>query len=252
MHLPDLTWPRVDSLSRDTPVVIPVAALEQHGHHMPLFTDSLLLGEVVRRVAPAFENRVLFAPLLWLGNSDHHIDFPGTLSAPPRTYLDLLNGLAENFLQYGFRRILFLNGHGGNDIPGRQAVFELRQRHRQRHDLLLLFATYWSLGPSPSAADSRFAQNEMGHACEWETSMMLRLAPQLVGDYTGAAPVPFGTPFLPAARGWTTKDRSVPGHIGQPHLATAEKGEFLFEHFAGQVSAMLDRVIQWDGKAWDG
>src|ERR1700684_4302212 len=136
MLLAEMKWPEVAALSKDTPVIFPVAALEQHGHHMPLFTDSLLLGEVVRRVVPQFEDRALFAPLTWLGNSDHHLDFAGTLSAPPRVYLDTLNGLAENFLQHGFRRIVFINGHGGNDVPGRQSVFELRQRHRKRDDVL--------------------------------------------------------------------------------------------------------------------
>ena len=93
MQLTDLNWPAVQDLSKNTPVVFPIAALEQHGRHMPLFTDSMLLGEIIRRAAERLKDRVLFAPLLWLGNSDHHLDFPGTLSAPPRTYLDLLSGL---------------------------------------------------------------------------------------------------------------------------------------------------------------
>ena len=149
MELADLTWPAVAALSRDVPIVFPVAALEQHGRHMPLFTDSLLLGEVVRRSKEKIGNRALFAPLQWLGNSDHHLDFPGTLSATPRLYLDLLGGFVENFLRHGFRRFVFINGHGGNDVPGRQAVFELRQRHRERSDVAFLFATYWSLGGMP-------------------------------------------------------------------------------------------------------
>ena len=93
MLLQELTWPEVGKLSRDLPVIVPVAALEQHGHHLPVFTDSLLLGEIIRRVGARFADRVLFAPLTWLGNSDHHLDFAGTLSAAPRVYLDLLNGL---------------------------------------------------------------------------------------------------------------------------------------------------------------
>src|SRR5215212_894076 len=194
MQLSDFSWPKVQALNKDTPIVIPVAALEQHGHHLPLFTDSMLLGEIVRRVAEKLRDRVLFAPLTWLGNSDHHLDFPGTLSAPPRAYLDLLNGLLENFIQHGFRRLIFLNGHGGNDVPGKQAVFELRQRHRQRADVLLLFATYWNLGARPQDADSTFVQEAMGHACEWETSMMLQLAPHLVGDFRNTAPVESGMP----------------------------------------------------------
>src|SRR5678815_3115791 len=107
MQLSDLNWPAVQALSKDTPVVFPVAALEQHGHHLPLFTDSMLLGEIIRRATERLGERVLFAPLLWLGNSDHHLDFPGTLSAPPRVYLDVLNQMAENFLHHGFRRIVF-------------------------------------------------------------------------------------------------------------------------------------------------
>lgn len=82
MQLTDLTSPFVASLNKDTPIVFPVAALEQHGQHMPLFTDSLLMGEVIRRVADEYKSRVVFAPLLWLGNSDHHLDFP--VRSPPR------------------------------------------------------------------------------------------------------------------------------------------------------------------------
>lgn len=231
-------------------MVIPVAAVEQHGHHLPVFTDSLLLGEVVRRVSERMGDAVLFAPLQWLGNSDHHLDFPGTLSAPPRVYLDLLNGLAENLLAHGFRRLVFLNGHGGNDVPGRQVVFELRQRHRARADVLFLLATYWGLGaPGPVAG---FHQSEMGHACEWETSMILRLAPHLVGRYREAVPVEPGNAFGPASRGWITRERSAVGHIGWPNLATEEKGERLFARFAGDVEAFLRRVIAWDGRSCEG
>lgn len=252
MNLTDLSWPAVAALSKDTPVVFPVAALEQHGHHLPLFTDSLLLGEIIRRVKERHGDRVLFAPLMWLGNSDHHLGFAGTLSAAPRTYLDLLNGLAGNFVRHGFRRLVFINGHGGNDVPGRQAVFELRQRHHQRDDLLFLFATYWSLGAKPWETWPDLQQREMGHACEWETSMMLRLVPHLVGDCRAAQSISQEMPFSPAARGWITGDRTGPGHIGAPHFATVEKGEHLFQVFATDVTAWLERVIAWDGRSWNG
>src|SRR3954452_22115680 len=201
MLLQEMTWPEVGGLPAETPVVFPVAALEQHGRHMPLFTDSLLLSEVVRRVAPRLDDQVLFAPLQWLGNSDHHLDFAGTLSAPPRAYLDLLAGLLENFLAHGFRRLVLLNGHGGNSVPIQQAVFEVRQRHRTRDDLLLLGATYWGLGARPKEAGAGMVQDRMGHACEWETSMILRLDPRLVRDPSAVDPVPFGRPFEPANRG---------------------------------------------------
>jgi creatinine amidohydrolase len=252
MQLTDLNWPAVDILDRDTPIVFPVAALEQHGRHMPLFTDSLLLGEVVRRAAERVGDRVLFAPLQWLGNSDHHLDFPGTLSAAPRLYLDLLGGLMENFLAHGFKRLVIINGHGGNDIPGKQAVFELRQKHRHRDDLLLLFATYWLLGGEPHKVNPAIQQTRMGHACEWETSMILRIAPHLVGDLSQVEPVAFGNAFEPASRGWITKERTGPGHIGDPRHATAEKGETLFRAFSDDLVKLLERVIAWDGRSWNG
>jgi creatinine amidohydrolase len=252
MQLADLAWPAVRDIGQDTPVIIPVAAMEQHGHHLPLFTDSYLLGEVVRRTAERIGDRVLMTPLLWLGNSDHHLDFSGTLSAPPRIYLDLLNGMIDNLIFHGFRRIVFLNGHGGNDVPGKQTVFEARQRYRSRDDLLLLFATYWSLGGRPEQTDPSLVQRQMGHACEWETSMILRIAPQLVGDLTQVEAVPFGNAFEPATRGWITKDRTKPGHIGDPRSATQEKGESLFRTFSDDAVALLERVLAWDGRSWNG
>jgi creatinine amidohydrolase len=247
MQLADLPWTKVESLDRNLPVVIPVAALEQHGHHLPVFTDSLLLGEVVKRVSERCRDSALFAPLTWLGNSHHHLDFPGTLSAEPRLYLDLLRGLANQFLTLGFRRIVFLNGHGGNIVPGKQAIFELRQEHRQRKDLLLLFATYWETAMPPQDG---FHQREMGHACEWETSMILRIAPHLVGDYRSAEDVAFQGEFGATPRAWITKDRTVPGHIGNPRLATPEKGERLFATFADGVESLLTSVRNWSGATW--
>lgn len=245
-----MSWPTASSVSRDLPVVVPIAAVEQHGAHLPVFTDSMLLGEVVRRSAEVLGDAVVWTPLLWLGNSHHHMDFAGTLSAGPRTYLDLLGDLIENLLTHGFRRIVLLNGHGGNITPANQAIFEARQRHRARTDLLLLSATYWSLGGEPVDLGSDFVQSSMGHACEWETSMILRIAPHLVGDYRAAESVPTGDPFAPASRGWITKDRSVQGHIGEPNRASAEKGEILFNRFSQDVAAFLKRAASWDGRSW--
>jgi creatinine amidohydrolase len=250
MKLEQMAWPAVGALSRDVPVVIPIAAVEQHGHHLPVFTDSLLLGEIARRTEAVLGEKALFLPLQWLGNSDHHLDFPGTVSAAPRVYLDLLTGLAENFVRHGFRRFVFLNGHGGNDVPARQVVFELRQRHRERDDLLFLAATYWSLGAKPAEEIPGMVQREMGHACEWETSMIMRLNPALVGSHQDAAPVEPGTAFAPAARGWITRERSTTGHIGHPAAATAEKGERLFQRFTDDVVKLLLEVCRWDGQSW--
>lgn len=252
MDLAELTWPAVADLPRATPVVFPVAAVEQHGRHLPTFTDSMLLGEVVRRVKlDPVAGRCLFAPLQWLGNSHHHADFPSTLSASPRVYLDLLKDLANNVLAHGFIRVVFVNGHGGNAGPLQQALFELRQDHRARRDLLLVSLTYWDAAGPPNIPG--LVQTQMGHACEWETSMVLRLAPHLVvGDVAAVPEVPFGTGFAPGYRAWTMPDRSEPGHIGTPAAATPDKGEALFAHFAAGVADFLGRVAGWDGAGWDG
>jgi creatinine amidohydrolase len=212
----------------------------------------MLLGEVIRRVKEApVAQRCLFTPLQWLGNSHHHIDFPGTISASPRVYMDMLIDLAENMIYHGFRRIVFVNGHGGNIVPAQQALFELRQKVRSRNDLLLLSTTYWTLGGKPWEVDPSIKQQQMGHACEYETSMMLRIAPHLVIEHAKAPEVPFGVAFAPAHRAWITKDRTEPGHIGNPCIATAEKGETIFRVFSADVVKFLERVATWDGKTWD-
>src|SRR5262249_45950340 len=155
--------------------------------------------------------RVVFAPLQWLGNSHHHLDFPGTLSASPRVYMDMLADLFENFLMHGFTRLVLVNGHGGHLVPAQQTPFELRQKYRDRGDMLLLSSTYWTLAQpngQPHEVYTEFFQKQMGHACEWETSMMLRIRPELVnGDHTKLEPVDWGKAFGPAHRAWTTKDR---------------------------------------------
>src|SRR5690606_38939530 len=148
--------------------------------------------------------------------------------------------------------IVLINGHGGNHVPGQQVVFELRQKYRQRNDLLLLSATYWLLGAKPHEVDKTMDQNRMGHACEWETSMMLRIRPDLVGDPKKTERVEWGNPFEPGNRGWITKERTATGHIGYPTNATAEKGETLLRLFSDDVVAYINRMIAWDGKSWNG
>ena len=76
MLLQDMAWTAVDALPRNTPVVLPIAALEQHGHHLPLSTDSMLLGEVMRRADEKIGTKAIVAPVQWLGNSHHHLPRP--------------------------------------------------------------------------------------------------------------------------------------------------------------------------------
>ena len=152
---------------------------------MPLFTDSLLLGEVVRRVAERLRRpRPVRAPAM-----------AGKLAPPSRLpghALGRAAGLSrparrprENFIAHGFRRIVLLNGHGGNIVPASRPSFEVRQRYRDARRLAPARRRPTGLlGAEPDEADAGIEQDRMGHACEWETSMMLRLDPRLVGDLT--------------------------------------------------------------------
>ena len=251
MLLAELSWPAVNALSRDVPVVLPIAALEQHGRCLPLFTDSFLVGEVARRVNEELGDRVLFAPVTWLGNSHHHRDFAGTMTAAPRVYLDMLRTMIDCLLHHGFKRIVLLNGHGGNTVPGQQVLYEVRQDHRDRKDLLLLLANYWAFGTDPAKSIPGL-QHKIEHACQWETSMMMHLRPDLISDSGSTAKVEWGNPFQPATRAWTMPDVSPEGHVGEPALASAEIGEALLRVFAADVVKFLDRVIEWDGRSWNG
>jgi creatinine amidohydrolase len=249
MDLAELSWVAIEALPRKTPIVFPVAALEQHGRHLPLFTDSLLLGEVLQRVRQLpVAQRCLFAPLQWLGNSHHHMDFAGTLSLQGRHYILMIQDLARCFLDHGFSRLVFVNGHGGNIVPLQQALFELKQEFRDYRDLLLLSLTYWEASGDPGAAIPGLVQRQMGHACEWETSMMLHAAPQLVtGELSQLPEVPLEASFAPGYRAWVMPERSERGHIGVPSAATAEKGAALLDFFAHGVADFLERVVNWDG-----
>ena len=92
----------------------------------------------------------------------------------------------------------------------------------------------------------------MGHACEWETSMILHLRPDLVKQHEKVKAVLPGNSFQPAQRAWTMLDRSQVGHIGAPANASARKGEQLLDLFSQGVSELIQRVIRWKGESWEG
>ena len=126
MRYGDCRWVDIDAMDKDGVVVVcPIAALEQHGHHLPLLTDTYLATEVAERVEQAVPDKVLLTPTLWVGASDHHLDFPGTVSLPNTLYVEVIKNVVRCFVRAGFRRILLLNGHGGNIAPGTVAITEL-------------------------------------------------------------------------------------------------------------------------------
>jgi len=131
--------------------------------------------------------------------------------------------VVECHLAHGFRRIVLLNGHGGNSIPAQQALFELHQKYRQRSDLLLLLANYWALGEDSRNTIQGLSQAQMQHACQWETSMMLHAHPELVGALEALEPVDYGNPFQPAHRSGIMRDFTQSGHVGDPIIFPIQK-----------------------------
>src|SRR3972149_12042638 len=118
-------WTRLSEIDKNTPVVIPLGPCEQPGPHRPVFVDPLQVTAIAEGAERRLGDKVLLLPTLWLGSSHHHLDFPGTVSALPSLYSQLVKSIATCILEAGFRRLLFLNGHGGNKVPAAQALSEL-------------------------------------------------------------------------------------------------------------------------------
>ena len=137
MFLANMTSPDVDALSRDLLVVIPVASLEQHSLHLPVFTDSMILQEVINRIEKRLSEDVLILPVMWLGYSQHHMKYPGTVSASSETHLAIMNDMLVCMIEHGFTQFLLINSHGGNEAN----ISVLRQRVMEGHEDVDLYTT---------------------------------------------------------------------------------------------------------------
>lgn len=226
MKLAELCWTNVRDLERETPVVVPTGSLEQHGPHLPLFTDSLLVTAVAEAVETRLAGECLLTPTLWLGASEHHLAYEGTLSAGFESYIGSLVAVVESLARHGFRRFFVLNGHGGNIAPNGVASRTLKAAWP---NLLVAAAGYYEFIPDELMERTLEGPvRSIYHACEAETSLMLHLHPGLVR--MGAA-VDDGLRAVPEVRGLVThfSEISELGPLGYPTLATADKGRVLFE-----------------------
>src|SRR5437764_8573459 len=152
MRFAEMTAPELCDLPRDrTVVVAPIAACEQHSRHLPVFTDSILVGAVADAVERELPDRVLLLPVLWLGASEHHLPFGGTLTATLPTYELMLVELLTPLLRDGFRRMMLLNGHGGNIDPLHVA---LRRLASQFPGAILTGAAYRAIAAAELAPRS--------------------------------------------------------------------------------------------------
>ena len=253
MRYGECNWTQMPDLV-DRVVVLPLGSLEQHGRHLPLLTDSLIGDEVIRRAGVELGDTALFLPTIWMGASDHHRRFPGTVSLSNGTYTNMLIDVLESLIGSGFRRILLLNSHGGNDVPGSAAIYEVQMRHRERNDLWLVLAAWFTLAASRIAALDQIEQKYVTHACELETSMVLRLRPHLVRmEVARGAHEPLGSVFYSPYSGRESRvivrrpfeQTTITGAYGHPELATADKGEALFQVAVGEVVSCIREVAAW-------
>jgi creatinine amidohydrolase len=224
MKLQEMTWPEVRRLDRDrTVVVAPMASCEQHSHHLPTFTDSILVGGVAEGVEESLPDTILLLPVQWLGASDHHQPFGATITATVDHHVDIVVDIAQSVLVDGFRRLLILNGHGGNTDTIRMALRRLQPIYPDR---ILSGASYWDLCAKEWESLARGPRLSMGHACEFETAMMMHLRPDLVrvgkiqDDHQ---PLPETLRGLTVARDFS--QMTQPGAIGYPTQANPSTGE---------------------------
>lgn len=227
MKLAELTWPDVDAIDRDLIVLFPIGALEQHSRHLPFFTDSILCESVAVHIESRLPKDVLLLPLQWLGASSHHLGMAGTLSLENETYLKLLCEPLRCLLRHGFRRVFILNGHGGNVDAFHLA---LRQLALEFPLASLGGASYWDLAEKEIAGILQGKLKSVGHACEFETSLIMHLRPELVrtaqiaNDGLIHASEGLSKVFVPL----DMKRQTRHGGSGEPTMATAQTGQALF------------------------
>ena len=252
MLLEDLSWPEVQRLKPATKLVLlPLGSFEQHGHHLPLTTDTDIVTAIARRLEQKRPKHTLCLPTLWPGHSTHHFFFPGTLSVRQMPYIQLVIELCRSIVNFGGRKILLLNGHGGNDVPIRAALRELKSDFPKAQ---FVFASYWSLASRSIAQIRESGVGGLGHACEMETSIMLHLHPNRVKlrlarrdgpkhtDPYRKADMQYGRPIY-----FVNEFHEVTktGTIGHPESATAAKGKKFLDGIVKEVLAFVDQFAKW-------
>ncbi|HEX6206833.1 MAG TPA: creatininase family protein [Actinomycetota bacterium] len=243
-----LTWPEVAEAAREDAVcLIPVATLEDHGPHLPIDADLRIVAEIAERAASAAGTILL--PAIPHGYSPHHLDFPGPITIGWDTFTRYVRDVGISLADHGFRRMLFLNGHGSN-----QNLVETAARlvMVERPDTLAAAAFYLT-SEKGLAEVERIRESERGgmaHACELETSIYLAIEPEAVamdlavdemsypaGDH---AWIDWTDGPLKLMPWWSSFSET--GVQGRPTLATAEKGEALLEAAVAEVSAYLEEL----------
>ncbi|PTY02724.1 creatininase [Opitutaceae bacterium EW11] len=224
-------------------VIIPTASIEQHGPHLPVGVDSLLghawATEIVKRF-PAGA-RVYVTPPITYGKSNEHLGYPGTLSISGKTLRRILLALATELKQAGFRQIAVLNSHGGNTATLTYTLREIQTTLGLRAGML----------GQPYKPELSAQESELGfHAGEWETSLMLAIASDLVRMDKAVSEYPAKRESLGQLRvdggaaylSWMTADISESGVMGDAKAATIEKGQQWLEAGSAALARKIDAL----------
>jgi creatinine amidohydrolase len=239
--LHELTRERVSALASTALAVIPIGATEQHGPHLPVGTDFLVVERIARTAATIAQAEIpiVVTPTLPFGSSHHHFPFGGTLSLPTELYYRVLMELGSSLVTDGFRRLFFLNGHGGNHELAQLAARDLSLQQ----PVHAAAGSYWVIAwHELAAAGAGELGRYPGHASAFETSLILAAWPDLVARHSiphrddaglSAAPTTFEGQYRAEYHGYW---QSIQGFTGSPDLADAERGRRFFE-VASQAAA---------------
>ncbi|HKP23914.1 MAG TPA: creatininase family protein [Dongiaceae bacterium] len=252
MRWEELTSAEIGALDRErTVVILPLGAVEQHGNHMPLGTDTLLAEAVSRAAAEASGDAVVMPPP-WYGFSAHHMRFPGTITLRAETLLALAEDVVASLVRHGFQRILIVNGHGGNNGLIDVLASTLGNAHYGKARIAAL--TYFALARDAIAKLRKSKPGGMGHACEFETSMVQHIRPELVKIERAETCYP-----NPGSRYLTTDllgaqairlyhdfgDLSPTGTLGDPAFASPEAGKAFFAAVTSELAAFIADFRGW-------
>ncbi len=246
-----LTWKQVDALPREsTLLVLPTAAIEQHGHHLPLATDTLinnlLLGKGLAQLPGDLPIYAL--PPVCYGKSNEHLGFAGTLSVSAQTFLAVVRDLGASIAAGGFKKLVLYNTHGGNTSLVDVLTRDLRAEFGLRT---------FSLFGSPGATFDGVSPQERAygfHAGEIETAYLLHATPELVRTeaYTSNYIARVDHPELLKPEGssanfaWLTRDIAPSGVLGDPTAATAENGERWANEAASRIAEILIAMYRFE------
>lgn len=249
-----INWPDIaETDAAHWIAVLPLAATEQHGPHLPLETD-VLIGEAylarVRELLPA-ALPVTFLPVQPVGISTEHIDYPGTKTLPTDVALKAWTALGESVARHGIRKLVIVTSHGGNSAAMSLVAQDLRAHHQ-----MLAVTTSWFRFGIPEGLFSDQETRHGIHGGAAETSIMLACYPQHVRKEAIADFHPTSVAMeqkfrwlsahRPAPFAWQTQDLHVSGAVGDATAATAEKGERLIDHAARAFCELLDDVDKFD------